>query len=91
MDNTDIIERLAKVELKVENAINEIHVNKELALSVKEIATELKYMREEQNKMNERLKKIEEKPAKNWETIIKTILTTVVSALVGAGLTLLLK
>lgn len=91
MDNTDIIERLAKVELKVENAINEIHVNKELALSVKEIATELKYMREEQNKMNDRLKKIEDKPAKNWETIIKTILTTVVSALVGAGLTLLLK
>lgn len=89
MDNTDIIERLAKVELKVENAINEIKVNKELAISVKEIATELKYMREEQNKMNDRLKKIEEKPLKDYEDTKAQIKKMVVAFFGGIILTAL--
>ena len=89
MDNTDIIERLAKVESKVENAINEIHVNKELAFSVKEIATELKYMREEQNKMNDRLKKIEEKPLKDYEEAKNQIKKMVIAFFGGILLTAL--
>ena len=89
MDNTDIIERLAKVELKVENAINEIKVNKELAISVKEIATELKYMREEQNKMNDRLKKIEDKPLKDYEDTKAQIKKMVVAFFGGIILTAL--
>lgn len=89
MDNTDIIERLAKVELKVENAINEIKVNKELAISVKEIATELKYMREEQNKMNDRLKVIENKPLKDYEDTKAQIKKMVVAFFGGIILTAL--
>lgn len=89
MDNTDIIERLAKVELKVENAINEIKVNKELAISVKEIATELKYMREDQNKMNDRLKKIEDKPLKDYEDTKAQIKKMVVAFFGGIILTAL--
>lgn len=89
MDNTDIIERLAKVELKVENAINEIKVNKELAISVKEIATELKYMREEQNKMNDRLKIIENKPLKEYEDTKAQIKKMVVAFFGGIILTAL--
>lgn len=89
MDNTDIIERLAKVELKVENAINEIKVNKELAISVKEIATELKYMREDQNKMNDRLKKIEEKPLKDYEEAKNQIKKMVIAFFGGILLTAL--
>lgn len=89
MDNTDIIERLAKVELKVENAINEIQVNKELAISVKEIATELKYMREEQNKMNDRLKKIEDKPIKDYEDTKAQIKKMIVAFFGGIILTAL--
>lgn len=89
MENTDIIERLAKVELKVENAINEIKVNKELAISVKEIATELKYMREEQNKMNDRLKVIENKPLKDYEDTKAQIKKMVVAFFGGIILTAL--
>ena len=89
MDNTDIIERLAKVELKVENAINEIKVNKELAISVKEIATELKYMREDQNNMNDRLKKIEDKPLKDYEDTKAQIKKMVVAFFGGIILTAL--
>lgn len=48
MENTEIIERLAKAEEKIDNAISEIKNIRELTFSVKEIATELKYMREEQ-------------------------------------------
>ena len=67
MENTELIERLARAESKIDNALADIKLNRELAISTKEIATELKYMREEQNKMNDRLKKIEEKPLKYYE------------------------
>ena len=57
---------------KMENDIGEI---KELTIAVKEIAMETKANREDVNKMNERLETIEQKPAKNWENLIKTIVT----------------
>lgn len=57
---------------KMENDIGEI---KELTIAVKEIAMETKANREDVNKMNERLETIEQKPAKNWENLIKTIIT----------------
>lgn len=57
---------------KMENDIGEI---KELTIAVKEIAMETKANREDVNKMNERLETIEQKPAKNWENLIKTLIT----------------
>lgn len=60
----------------------EVKENRELTVAVKEIATEMKHlreeqtnMREEQTNMNERLKVIEEKPAKNWDNLVKVIIT----------------
>lgn len=60
----------------------EVKENRELTVAVKEIATEMKHlreeqtnMREEQANMNERLKVIEEKPAKNWDNLVKVIIT----------------
>lgn len=60
----------------------EVKENRELTIAVKEIATEMKHlreeqttMREEQTNMNERLKVIEEKPAKNWDNLVKVIIT----------------
>lgn len=96
MDNTDIIERLARAESKIDNAIADIKLNRELAISTKEIATELKYMREEQNKMNEeqnkmndRLKKIEEKPLKDYEEAKNQIKKMVIAFFGGIILTAL--
>ena len=89
MDNTDIIERLARAESKIDNAIADIKLNRELAISTKEIATELKYMREEQNKMNERLKKIEEKPLKDYEEAKNQIKKMVIAFFGGILLTAL--
>ena len=89
MDSTDIIERLARAESKIDNAIADIKLNRELAISTKEIATELKYMREEQNKMNERLKKIEEKPLKDYEEAKNQIKKMVIAFFGGILLTAL--
>lgn len=89
MDSTDIIERLARAESKIDNAIADIKLNRELAISTKEIATELKYMREEQNKMNDRLKKIEEKPLKDYEEAKNQIKKMVIAFFGGIILTAL--
>lgn len=57
---------------KIEEDIGEI---KELIIAVKEIAMETKANREDVNKINKRLETIEQKPAKNWDNLIKTIIT----------------
>ena len=60
--------RLDSLENKVENIY-------ELTTSVKEIATEMKAMREDVSNIDSRVNAIEQKPAKNWENLIKTIIT----------------
>ena len=57
---------------KIEEDVGEI---KELTIAVKEIAIETKATRQDVNDMNSRLKEVESKPAKNWENLIKTIIT----------------
>lgn len=65
---------------KLENEISEI---KELTIAVKEIAMETKATREDVNDMNSRLKVVEDKPAKNWENLTKTIITGIITAVLG--------
>ena len=76
--------RIDNLEAKIED----IH---ELASSVKLLASETKAMREDVNDMNSRLKEVEEKPAKNWDKVITTIIGTVVGALAGGVIALILK
>ncbi|MEI3355665.1 MAG: hypothetical protein V8R81_01025 [Clostridia bacterium] len=64
----------------LESEIGEI---KELTIAVKEIAMETKATREDVNDMNSRLKAVEEKPGKNWESLIKTIITGIATAVLG--------
>lgn len=56
----------------IEKDIGEI---RELTLAVKEIAMETKATREDVNDINGRLKEVESKPAKNWESLTRTIIT----------------
>lgn len=79
MDNT---ERLVKVEentksahKRIDRIENLLETNNKLVTNVEIIATEMKAMREDVNKMDSRLNAIEDKPAKNWENLIKIILT----------------
>lgn len=56
----------------------------ELTISVKELAISVKNMVTEQREQGERIQKLEDEPGKNWESIKKTALTTVTSAIAGA-------
>ena len=57
---------------EAEKKIEDIH---DLTFSVKELALETKRLREDVNKIDTRLNDVEQKPAKNWESLIKTIIT----------------
>ena len=57
-----------------------------LTISVKELAMSVKSMVEEQKEQSERIKQLEEKPVKRWDSIITTIITSIVSFAVGAVL-----
>ena len=59
----------------------------ELALSVKGLSTRQENTEEQLGKISGKVSAIEEKPAKYWSTVI----TAVISALVGAAITLLSK
>lgn len=82
MEDTEIREKVAHLEERaksnshrldtLENKVEDIH---ELAASVKLLASETKAMREDVSEMNERLKQLEERPSKNWDNLIKIILT----------------
>ena len=69
--NTKRLDRLEKTTEAVQ----------ELATSVKLMAQSLDNMADEQKRQGERLEKLEQQPADRWNTIIKTMLTAVVSAL----------
>lgn len=55
----------------------------ELITSVKVLATNMEQMAKEQAKQGERLEAIEEKPAKRWETIVNTVITTLLGLCIG--------
>ena len=56
----------------------------DLAVSVNTLANSLKALTDEVGKQNERIDDLENKPAENWNTIIRSILTGVGSAIAVA-------
>lgn len=56
----------------------------DLALSVKELTINMSNMLREQKKQGERLTKLEREPADQWNTIKRTAITAIVSAVAGA-------
>ena len=79
--NTKRLDRLEKTTEAVQ----------ELSTSVKLMAQSLDNMVDEQKRQGERLEKLEQQPADRWNTIIKTMLTAVVSALAGGFAAMLIK
>lgn len=93
MSDHELYERIAAVESRcksnthrVDTLEENVSVIQEIALSVRELATEMKNMKEEQRDIFSRLNRIEKKPAERFETIIKTALTAIVSAVLGGFL-----
>jgi len=67
----------------LEPKVDDIH---ELTISVKELAMQIKAMREDINKIDNRVLAIESKPIKRWDSVVNTIITVIVSAIVGYAL-----
>ena len=91
MTNEDIAVKLEGHEHEIESLKHRMKKQEEqssiiqdLAMSVKEWAINSKNMMEEQKKQGERLEKLENKPADRWNTLTKTIITSIVSTVVGA-------
>ena len=73
MQNLD--RRLSKVE-ELSDKLSE------MAVTMQGMLVTLQNMQAEQSEQGERLRKIEAEPADNWNTLIKTVLTVLVTAAV---------
>lgn len=69
---------------RLENLMESIN---DLTASVRELATNMRAMQREQERQGKRLDEIEDEPADKWRTLVKTILTVAVSAIVTYLLT----
>lgn len=58
-------------------------VNRQTSVTER-LATEMRYLREDQNKVDKRVSVLEERPNKRLENIITTIISNVISLILGA-------
>lgn len=59
----------------------------DMAASIKVMAVSMQGMQAEQKEQGERLKKIEEEPADKWNSLVKTAITVIATAVVTYMLT----
>ena len=81
LENHD--QHIKSLERRMNNQEEKMNVLTDLTLSVQKLALGMDTMAEKQDDMNARLQEIEKKPAQNWNTMTRTIFTTVVSAIAG--------
>lgn len=79
----DLTEKVAHIEESVKSAHKRIDGIDALTKSVYELASSIKTMQHDITEMSGRLKTIEDKPAKRWDLIVSTIITTFVGAVIG--------
>lgn len=92
MNNEEIAQAIAVYEEKMKVANHRIddlekqqeHIQK-LTLSVQELAMSVKSMVEVQKTHSEKINELESKPAQNWNTMQRSVLTAIVSAIAGAA------
>lgn len=76
-------EKIAHIEESVKSAHKRIDDMGELTQSVYELAASIKSMQRDITDMSSRIKTIEEKPAKRWDLIVSTAITTIVGVVIG--------
>lgn len=79
----DAIEKIAHIEESLKSAHKRIDSIDALTKSVYELASNIKNMQSDIANMSGRLKTIEEKPAKRWDLIVSSAITTIVGIVVG--------
>lgn len=85
--DVDIVQRLTEVEARSKSNSHrlDMHANRmdsmeELIQSIGVIANEIKHVKTDVLEIKEEVKKQKEKPAARWESIVQTILTGIVGA-----------
>ena len=76
-------EKIAHIEESLKSAHKRIDHIDALAKSVYELASSIKTMQHDITDMSGRIKTIEEKPAKRWDLVITTAITTIVGIVIG--------
>lgn len=79
----DATEKMAHIEESLKSAHKRIDGIEALTKSVYEIASSIKTMQHDITDMSGRIKTIEEKPAKRWDLVITTAITTIVGIVIG--------
>ncbi len=83
MTNEEIVERITAVEQAVKSAQHQLDEQKELTNSIHELASEVRFMRSDINKMQTDIDEIKAKPTKRYELIVTTIITALLSGIIG--------
>ena len=81
LENHD--QHIKSLERRMTNQEEKMNVLTDLTMSVQRLALGMDTMTAKQDDMNVRLQEIEKKPAQNWNTMTRTIFTTIVSAIAG--------
>lgn len=79
----DLTEKVAHIEESVKSAHKRIDGIDALTRSVYELASSIKTMQHDISDISGRIKTIEEKPAKRWDLVVSTVITTFVGAVIG--------
>lgn len=82
MDEANVIERLTKLEQKVTYLEEQTSVMNELLQKVVEIGVKLDHLTDQLKSFSTRLTEIEKQPGDKWGTVVKTVLTVGVTAVV---------
>ena len=76
-------DKFAHIEESLKSAHKRIDSIEALTKSVYEIASSIKTMQRDINDMSDKIKVIEEKPAKRWDLVVTSAITTIVGIIVG--------
>lgn len=79
----DFTEKIAHMEESLKSAHKRIDGIDKLTESVYELASSIKTMQRDITNMSGRLRTIEDKPAKRWDLVLTTALTTIVGLVIG--------
>lgn len=79
----EAVDKMAHIEESLKSAHKRIDQIDSLAKSVYELASSIKTMQRDITDMSGRIKTMEEKPAKRWDLIVTSSLTTVVGIALG--------
>lgn len=76
-------DKMAHIEESLKSAHKRIDSVEALTKSVYELASSIKTMQHDITDMSGRIKTIEEKPAKRWDLVVTTAITTIVGIVIG--------